>query len=80
MFYAVEHDDFVVFCCRTPHGVRGLKSAQCHKASPYIGTRHYPFWILDFLQSLQSKSCGQLFAVNEVFQSSCPQVFGIYIF
>lgn len=25
MFYAVEHDDFVVFCCRTPHGVRGLK-------------------------------------------------------
>lgn len=26
MFYAVEHDDFVVFCCRTPHGVRGLKS------------------------------------------------------
>ena len=25
MFYAVEHGDFVVFCCRTPHGVRGLK-------------------------------------------------------
>ena len=25
MFYAVEHNDFVVFCCRTPHGVRGLK-------------------------------------------------------
>lgn len=40
-----------------PHGVRGLKSAQCHKASPYIGTRHYPFWILDFLQSLLNRNC-----------------------